>query len=165
MNEQLLPQQQTSRRTPHSDLDLNLMLTDPVAGRDEITENLRNRLRKTVPRVDSDGRQMYADDGTTPLADTDSLWNKLLYTRDNRLGNLRGEDLEFCEWWLQRCQQCLQNNYIRAAVIALSEAQTVIELSQSRGGFLRKQPNTLRTESVVGDLEPAKKSLMGKKRE
>ena len=35
------------------------------------------------------------------------------------------------------------------------------ELSQSKGGFLRRRMHTLTTESMSGEMEPQKKSLFG----
>jgi hypothetical protein len=158
---QPMPQQ---RRTPNSDLDLNLMLTDPVAGRDDISKELKEKLTKRTYLVDSDGLPILDPTTNKPAVTVAALWNNLLYTRDMRLGNLSTEDTDYCEWWLQRAQDCMQNGLHKSALYAFSQAQTIVELSQSKKGFLRKQPNTLRTETTVGELEPAKKSLIGGKK-
>lgn len=163
MNDQYQPAPM-QRRSPNSDLDLNLMLTDPVAGRDDISKELKEKLTKRTAHIDINGEPVLDPITGQPAVTVAQLWNNLLYTRDMRLGNLSTDDTDYCEWWLQRAQDCMQNGLHRSALYAFSQAQTIVELSQSKKGFLRKQPNTLRTESVVGDLEPTKKSLIGGKK-
>jgi hypothetical protein len=41
----------------------------------------------------------------------------------------------------------------------------MLELSQSKGGFLRKNMNTLRQETKHSETEPPKKQLFGAKKE
>jgi hypothetical protein len=50
---------------------------------------------------------------------------------------------------------------IEPFLICLSRVATLLEISQSKGGFLRKQMNTLRMENMQGEIEPPKKSLFG----
>lgn len=159
---QVPPQQ---RRSPHSDLDLNLMLTDPVVGTENVNPYLQDRLKKEFYIYDENGNVLRDENGN-PLVNKESMWEKLnFYTRDLRLGNLKGDEVTYCQWYLDFAGDCLQENYYKAFIIALARAITVIELSQSRSGFLRKQPNTLRTENVSGELEPNKKSLFAGKKQ
>jgi hypothetical protein len=44
---------------------------------------------------------------------------------------------------------------------SLSRTVTVLELSQSRKGFLRKQMNTVTQEKYTNLLEPEKKNFFG----
>ena len=154
-----------NRRSPHNDLDLNLMLTDPVVGSENVDQYLQEPLEKTFYMTDKDGK-LLVDEHGNPVVNKDSMWKKLnFFTRDMRLANLSTEELNYCNWYVKMAGYCIQEGYLESFVIALQDAMTVLELSQSKKGFLRKQPNTLRTESVTGDLEPQKKSLFSGKKQ
>jgi hypothetical protein len=106
------------------------------------------------------------DENGQPIVNRESMWEKLnFYTRDMRLGNLDKNEMEYCQWYLDFCSDCLQDNMVQSFVVSLSRAATIIELSQSKKGFLRKQPNTLTTENRYMEMEPTKKSLFGKKQQ
>lgn len=74
---------------------------------------------------------------------------------------MRGE-VAYCQYYLDLAGDLLQNNAIKPFLIALSRAASMLELSQSKGGFLRKRMNTLSQEHISQELEPKKQKLFGK---
>lgn len=143
------------RIMPQTELDLNLMMTDPVWGKSEVSEELRNKLKKQFLYLDKEGNQRILEEG---------LWDLLgFYTRDMRLGNLSKWDgeLEFVAYHLDLAHDFLQEKMIQPFLIALSRAATRLELSQSVGGFLRRRMHTFSQEHFSGELEPPKKSIFG----
>ena len=144
------------RRTmPQSELDLSLMTTDSVWGKPEVSPELKERLNKLYTTVNENNEEAFT---------ISSLWGLLgYYTRDMRLANLSvamGE-VQYCHYFLDLAGDMLQAGMIEPFVICLSRVATVLELSQSKGGFLRKQQNTFRHEQTKEQIEPAKKSLFG----
>jgi len=142
------------RTTPQNELDLALLTTDSVWGKREVSPELQNALSKYY--------KVKADDGTEGFT-KESLWGLLsFYTRDMRLSNLNQTQLEYCTHYINLAGDCLQENLIRPFIIALSRSATVLELSQSKGGFLRKRLTTLTSESSHTELEPPKRNFFGK---
>jgi len=144
-----------SRSLPTSDLDLNLMITDNVWGRPEVSKELKETLNQYYSQKDEEGNTIYK---------SSSLWGLLsYYTRDIRLGNLSVWDgeLALCRYYLDLAGQLLYAGLIEAFLVALSKAITIIETSQSKGGFLRKAMNTLRQEHLNQNIEPPKKGFFG----
>lgn len=142
------------RSTPTNDLDLNLMLTDSVWGKPEVSPELKTRLNKIFKGQNETGEAVDV---------IESLWGLLgFYTRDLRLANLSPWNGEFnyCQYYLDLANDMLQAGEIEPFIICLSRVATILELSQSKGGFLRRRQNTF-THETKGDEEPAKKSLMG----
>lgn len=150
------PQAQPMRRTlPQNDLDLALMTTDSVWGKAEVPPELRSRLNKYFRVQDKDGNK-----GVT----VESLWGLLgFYTRDMRLANLSAwnGELQYCQYYLDLANDLLQANMIEPFMITLSRVATILELSQSKGGFLRRKMNTFTQEQINRQDEPPKKSLFG----
>lgn len=157
-------QENHSRMLPQSDLDFNLMTTDAVWGSDYISPSLRRRLKKEYP--DKVVRDPETGESKIEL-DDESLWSILgFYTRDMRLANLSSwnGEVEYCEHYLNLAADCLESGYTEPFIICLSRVATKLELSQSKGGFLRKRLNTLTNESVRREDEPPKKGLFGQKK-
>ena len=148
-------QQQQRRVLPQSDLDLALMTTDSVWGKAEVAPELRARLHKYFLEQGGDGEQKIT---------AESLWGLLsFYTRDMRLANLStwNGELQYCQYFLDLAGDFLQANMVEPFLISLSRVATILELSQSKGGFLRRKMNTFTQENIQNQLEPPKKSLFG----
>lgn len=147
----------TQKRTvPQSELDLNMLVTDGVWGKAEVPPELKNKLQKYFIGKNEEGK---------PEVTNESLWGLLgFYTRDMRLANLAVKDgeLAYVQYYIDLANDLLQADMIEPFLISLSRAATRLELSQSKTGFLRKQMNTFRQESVHQEIEPPKKSLFGK---
>lgn len=146
----------SARILPRSELDLNLLLTNGVWGSENISEDLKEKLRRYYKTQN--------EKGETKIT-YDSLWGLLsFYTRDLRLANLssnRGE-VAYCQYYLDLAADLLQVDMVEPFLICLSRAASMLELSQSKGGFLRRRMNTLSQEHINQEIEPKKKSLFGK---
>lgn len=147
--------QTRARILPKSELDLNLMITDSVWGKPEVSPELKERLNKYFMSRDEEGKEALT---------IESLWGLLgFYTRDMRLANLsvKTGELEYCQYFLDLANDFLQAEMIEPFMISLSRVATMLELSQSKGGFLRREMNTFTQQQLTGELEPPKKNLFG----
>jgi len=147
--------EQQRRTLPENELDLNLMITDSVWGKSEVPEELKTRLNRLYESAGMDGKSKIT---------TESLWGLLgFYTRDMRLANLSSwnGEVAYCQYYLDLAGDLLQDNYVEPFIICLSRAATLLELSQSKAGFLRRRMNTITSESKTMSDEPPKKSLVG----
>jgi hypothetical protein len=142
------------RFVPQSDLDFNLMTTDSMWGQPTVNEDLKERLMTLTEGVDAEGQPIYRKD---------NLWALLnFYTRDVRLANLsKLDELPYVKYYLDLAGDMLQSDMIRPFLICLSRAATVLELSQSKNGFLRRRMNTFTQEQFKTEMEPPKKKLFG----
>ena len=145
-------EQPRRRQTPENALDFNLAILDNVWGKDNINSDLYNKLTKNSYFLDQETGKISVD--------KEHLWGLLgFYTRDMRLGNLNPGDFISCEFFINLASDFLNKDMVEPFLCSLSRAITVLELSQSKGGFLRRQNNTLTSENVEKTLEPTKKSL------
>jgi len=143
------------RFLPQSDLDLNLMLTDSVWGRKEVSGELKDKLARYYTETDTEGNETITKR---------SLWGLLgFFTRDMRLGNLAefNNELNRCRFMIDLANDLLNVDMIEPFLISLSRSATMLETSQSKGGFLRRQMNTLTTNTTQQNLEPPKKKFFG----
>lgn len=144
-----------NRSLPASDLDLNLMLTNSVWGRKEVSSELIERLNKNYVEKDDKGALVVT---------RSSLWGLLgFFTRDMRLGNLSSFDneLQTCRYHIELANDLLNVEMTEPFLVSLSRAATILETSQSKAGFLRRMMNTLRQEHIQQQLEPVKKGFFG----
>lgn len=149
------------RIMPQSGLDFNMMLTDTMWGSPSISVQLKEKIRQREGREEM-MRQL--KDGEVPKeSEKAAAWELLsFYTRDLRLANLNvltGE-VQYCQHFIDLAGDLLRDGYMEAFATALARAATLLELSQSKGGFLRRRQNTLTTESLQGEIEPQKKKLL-----
>lgn len=158
------------RAMPTSDLDLNLMLTDSVWGRPEVSPELISKLTNINLKRDKQGELVFIERNglKIPVGDKNSLWGLLgFYTRDMRLGNLSewNNELQTCRYMIDLANDLLNADMIEPFLIALSRAATILETSQSKNGFLRVKSNTIRQEHTHQDIDPPKKQLFGGNRQ
>lgn len=151
-----MAEQQTQRRaTPQNELDFVLMTTDSVWGRPDVSNELKQILSRRFLEVDDEGKAGYT---------YKSLWGLLgYYSRDMRLSNLStiSGEFEYCKYYIDLAGDCLQEGLVKPFLIALSRAATILELSQSKGGFLRRKMGTIRHEQISEEV-PKKKLFGGK---
>jgi len=142
------------RNVPISDLDLQFQIIEPAYGKGGIGAGLQEKLSRLII--------VGEDEQGNPIIDKENAWDVLgYYTRDIRLGNLdkfTGE-YAYVKYYLDLAGDLLQANMIKSFLIALSRVATVVEISQSKGGFLRRRINTLTNENQYSGLEPAKKNI------
>jgi hypothetical protein len=168
-------QQVDKRPLLRSELDLQLYVTDSQWGRSDINRELKEKISKQFgywqPKFDEQGRPIIdvasGKQVQELIVTEENLWSLLgFYTRDLRLGNLDrfGGETFYCQYYLDLANDYLQAGYVEPFLICLSRVATVLELSQSRGGFLRRRMNTLSQEHIAIDTEPKKANLFGKSR-
>lgn len=160
-----------ARQLPTSELDLNLMLTDSVWGKPEVSKELKKRLEKHILNRDEKGKIIYIKDkdgNEIPVGTTSSLWGWLgFFTRDMRLGNLSttfSNELDVCRYMINLANDFLTVDMIEPFLISISRSANILETSQSKGGFLRKMMNTLIQKQLKQELEPPKKGMFGGKK-
>lgn len=143
------------RQVPTSDLDLQMQITDPAW--QNLSPQLRNKLVKLVGTELKDNIQQDIYDELSGILG--------LYTRDIRLGNLSSFNGEFqyVSYYLDLAVDLLSNGMTESCITAMNKALSILELSSSKGGFLRKLINTFRTEKISNVLEPERKNIMGGK--
>lgn len=147
-----------TRNVPINELDLQMQTVNSEWGRD-ITPELKERLSEAgVPIQSKDGKL---------TVDKKDLWELLgYYTRDIRLGNLDKETYYMCSEWLDFAGDMLRLGMVKPFLTSLSRVITMLELSQSKGGFLRKQLNTITQQHYNEFKDNEKKGgLFSKKKE
>lgn len=139
---------------PESQLELSMLYTNPVWGSDqEINQTFRDRTTKTINFINK-------DTGEILKTTKDRLWEGLqFFTRDLRLGNLTSAEVKICDYYLNLAGDFLKETFLDAFIISLSRVASTIELSQSRGGFLRKRLNTFTKENRDSFETPKKSGL------
>lgn len=143
---------------PFNELELLYLTTTPAWGR-EVTDELDNELLQDIKKLS------YIDKETGELIVTKkALWGVLsYYTRDLRLGNLTGTQMAYCQSWLDYAGACIRRGYKETFMASLSRVITVVELSQSHKGFLRRRQGTITREDIKGSPqeESSKRRLAG----
>jgi hypothetical protein len=151
LGQQTQPSQQ--RNTPISELDYQYRTTEPNWGKNDVPAELKEKLAYIARVQGKDGNVTYEEE---------SLWGLLgYYTRDMRLANLStwNNEFEYCQYYLDLAGDCLREGKIESFLTALSRVVTILELSQSKGGFFRKLLNTFRSEQSIETIEPKKSPL------
>lgn len=142
------------RTLPTSQLDYEMLVTDPAWGVGRIPKDLREKLEAAV--ANEDDEMLY-----------ENLWELHGYfTRDLRLGNLSVWDGEHARTYydLESAGVFLRDGHIHSFISALADVAARIELSQSKKGFLRKSGRTQRheiDERPASDNEQPKRSFLG----
>lgn len=139
------------RIMPQSGLDFNLMLTDTMYGSQQIGSQLKSKVKTRIARDKNEQEDPEKLDAWELLS---------FYTRDLRLSNLGKLEFVYCQYYIDLAGDCLREGYMEAFAKSLALAATILELSQSKGGFLRKQQNTLTQEHLTGDINIEKKRLL-----
>jgi len=147
----------SGRRVPTNNLDFSFMTIDPAWGK-EATQELHSLLIES-------GEITKDDSGKEVIVEDRHLWGILNYfTRDLRLGNLNNELYLRALRYIDLAGDCISRNLIKGFLASLRRVISILELSQSRGGFLRRRSNTFTQENFESPLEPKKKTFFGNKR-
>ena len=165
--------EQPMREIPLNELDFSNQLANPVWGDKLSKPDLRKKLNIVKLKTDENGQPLFQVqkiiDGEgkpkevyMPIIEELSEYDNLSFlTRDFRLSNLNDEQVTICQYWTELAADLLQDGFKKAHIAALSRVAIILEVNQSRKGFLRKNMNTLRQESTHQEVEPAKKSFFG----
>lgn len=146
------------RVIPKSNVDFDAMTVNTEWGSAYIPEILRRKLTKEYEVKKIINNKEYV------TYEKEDLWALLgFYTRDLRLANLStmNGELNYCQYYLDLANDFLRADFIEPFLICLSRVATQLELSQSKGGFLRRRMNTFTHEQYSQELEPPKKNLFG----
>jgi len=159
MVEQTDVQEPRLKETPKDVLDFNLMVIDSVWGKDSINDDLKDKLASL--------KNVYQDEQGKVFVQKESLWGLLgYYTRDFRLSNLDASQFHYCVVLTDLAGDFLKCDFVNPFLVCLSRVASVLELSQSRGGFLRNRQSTLTEERILkgygalSGIEPPKKSIL-----
>jgi hypothetical protein len=155
-----------SRYVPSSSLDYNLLLTNTVWGDNTQVQSYFKKLCTTYEVLRDVKGEMQRDENNNILINEKNLWNMLsFFTRDFRLGNLTPKDIVYCEHYTNLASDYLEVGFVEFFFICLTRVAGRLELSQSRGGFFRKQSNTMISERVSRQEAPRKGLLSNKGKE
>ena len=181
------------RYIPLNELDLAARTLDTSWGREATTElyNALKNVTSFVVVINSEGKVITNEDGDnmvflinnkSQLVDKEgklitndkdevitldakeSAWGLIsYYNKDLRLGFIKDNEVQICQYYLDLAGDCLTMGYPKAFQTALRRAITLIELSQSRDGNLRKNQITIKQDIEQTFNKPKKKGLLGGK--
>lgn len=152
---------QDERIQPENALDYNMLLVNSVWGTKDINPKLIAKLEKIQGVLVDKDNNVKLDKKGNPTIIKQDLWSTLsFYTRDMRLSNLDSTQFTYCIFYTDLAGDLLRVDMIEPFLVCLSRVATVIELAQSRNGFLRNRQNTLTTEQRIMNQEPPKRSLL-----
>ena len=173
-----LSDENRQRRTiPLNQLDLYKQMLDPVWGQHgQINPDLQVKLTKLFYQYDTEGKLEYTqlrdeegnillDDNKQPLVvpkvSKSNMWSLLSFlNRDIRLGNLNTLEIVYCLHYLDLASDYVTEDMVETFSICVERSATVIELSQAKNGFTRRQMHTLTQENIYKEEQPPKKNLM-----
>lgn len=153
-------------RIPYNDLEFAYLTLDPAWGK-QVVDELRQRLQETKPEEafeELDEKGQPTGKLNVPIED---LWGiHAMYTKDIRLGNLTSTECKEVVVWLNLAHDFLQLEYVKSFTCAMSRAISIIEVSQSRAGFVRRRANTFTKEDIKTErTEKIRRGIMGNKQE
>ena len=144
------------RTVPANDLDLQFQVTEPTW--QQLSEGLQKKLSRSKGLT-----TIKNDNGQDVQVEIREYLSGILavYTRDMRLGNLSTQEFEYVSYYVDLAVDLLEEGFPSACVVALNKALSRLEISSSKGGFLRKLFRTSRNENVLTSMEPPKKNPFG----
>jgi hypothetical protein len=159
-------------KQPFNALDSEWLQVEPAYGKEapsEFYDRLVSLKGKAQPLYNEDGKPQLDEHGRQKYAvEMSHLWDELgFFTRDLRLGNLNrmGSDVAICEHYLALAGDCLSMGLTNSFTSAYRRVAGKLELSQSRGGFFRKNRNTARVERTNTENAASGKGLFGGQRD
>ena len=158
-----MSQQQTQMPRPNTDLDFQAQLTDPFTSSPYVDVSFSNKFREYVHARDKKGELIVDTNGEPQIIMNVDLWGILqIFNRDWRLGNIdKKEEAVYIRHHITLACDILNllgEEFRQSAMICLTNALTVNETSQAKGGFLRRMLNTFIHKTSNNDDEPKKKS-------
>lgn len=153
---------------PESDLELTYAFTNPQWGDESVNKELQDKFKRNVfeyaPKgsilQDNEGNQIVSD-GKQKILNKKDYWANLAFlTRDLRLANYDRTTYNFCSYMYELAGAFLNEGYVEAAALSMQIGAIHGEMSQGRGGFLRKMQNTLIKEEKFQQMEVKKNSIL-----
>jgi hypothetical protein len=138
---------------------------------DEDGENMIFLINNKSQLVNTKGKIITNDkDKPVEIDAKESSWGLLsYYNKDLRLGYLNdniakgSNEVDIANYYLNIAGDCLRLGYPKAFETALRRVITLIELSQSRNGNLRKDMITIKQDISQSINKPKKKGILGGK--
>lgn len=149
------------RYLPGSDAEFYLHITRPSYADKALNPGLNDRVSNKFNVTDSDGNVVLDKKTGKPIeVKISKLDFYEIFTQDVRLGNLNDEEVFFCTEYLDTAYDCLSSELGGGALVIAERAYSVVEVSHSKKGWLRRILATLRMENIHEMYEP-KKSFLG----
>jgi len=141
------------RFIPTSSLDVEFQTINSMWGTLEVNPQFIAKLNKMWE---------YHTGKTKDSYNIEDLWSLLsFYTRDLRLANLNMQELAYCEYWLNLAADTLMMGFVEPFLMMLARVASKTELTQAKGGFLRRRQGTITSENYSESREAPKKSWFG----
>ena len=135
-------------QVPYDKLEYDYAITETAWGKDtEYSPDVKNRYTKTNEKNEVK-RLLQA--------------YQTFFKRDIRLGNLDMIEMSFCREYIDFAFDCQDEEFLESAIVAHERAVDTLELSQSKGGFLRKNMNTFIKKEQKEVKDSTDKTLFGK---
>lgn len=152
-NHQETEQQMYKRFIPQNSLDVEFQTINSMWGTLEVNPQFIAKLNKMWEYHTGKTKQQY---------NMEDLWSLLsFYTRDLRLANLSSQELAYCEYWLNLAADTLMMGFVEPFLMMLARVASKTELTQAKGGFLRRRQGTITSENYSETREAPKKSWLG----
>lgn len=159
-------QQQKNKVRPQNTVDLQVMTIEPYISSEYISDRLRNKFRNYVYILDEKGNIALDEDGNPKIRLVRDMWATIeIFTQDQRLGNLKNSEVNAITYNLDLCSDILTvlpESFNKPAFILLERATSTLEVSSSRGGFVRTLFNTMFQNQSYSEDKPQKRSFFGK---
>jgi len=152
---------------PSTDLDFQQQLTDPFISSEYIDPSFTDKFKEYEIVRDENGEPIILEDGRVQVQITKDLWGVLqMFTRDWRLGNVNKEEAMAIQHHLHLTSDiliCLGDDFKEPALMCFQRALCLNEVSQSKGGFVRKILNTFihKSTAIDSDNKQQKRSFFG----
>lgn len=166
LGESINKQVRESIKNPYNELELQYATLQSAWGR-EYSGELYAKVQRSIQEAEyvldeKTGQIMLVKIDKEPIIQLHEI-----FTRDLRLGNLSDlfGEVEKCQEWLLIANDCLHNNLFESYMLSMARVISILEISQSRSGFLRKRLGTIRTENIKSDVTPSKNRFLGGKKE
>ncbi len=150
------------RYVPGSDAEYQKDITRSSWADAQQMPGLDKRLTKKYTLADEDGNPVLDKDGKTVLVSENLLNIYEMFTQDMRLGNLDGDELEWCRLHIDLAHDLMQYGHNRSALIVFERGISVIETSHSKKGWLRELLGTITNKNDTTYREPTRSVWTGK---
>lgn len=162
------PPVQSQAPKPSNQIDLQAWTTYPHISSDYMSDRIRNKFRLYGYVFDAQGEPVSRNGAPVTQLVRDWWASMELFTQDLRLGNLNRDESTYVRYHLDLATDiltALPESFSKSALICLERATSVVETSQSKGGFLRRMFNTFIQHSSVKEEPDVKRSFfnLGKK--
>lgn len=156
---------QSKAPKPSNQIDLQAITTFPHISSDYMSDAVRNKFRLYRLTIDDNGIVVKDSNGNPTYEIVRDFWaNMELFTQDMRLGNLNKDESFYARFHTDLAVDiltALPESFSKAALISFERATSVLEISQSKNGFLRRMFNTFFQNVSSKEEFQTKRSFFG----